>query len=314
MNGDDFLSSRNVLEVRNLTKEYRSKFLFSRRSKKIVIGCQDVSFSVTKGEIFGFLGPNGAGKTTVIRSILDYLRIKSGAISVLGFDHHAHRNEIRKYMGYIPGDMWLFGNYSGEEFLDHINHFRRIDPDFLELLKTNFHVDLKKKIRTLSKGNRQQVGIIAALSSKPKLLILDEPTSGLDPLMVANFHNLLNHLKNEGTTIFLSSHDLAEVHKICDRVAIIKYGKIVHIGSIEDLQIQYMQNAVIEFDPKKAPTENELTRIPSVISVHMLSQNTFSLSIKEDINGLFQFLANHSVKRFTCEDASLEEIFLHFYQ
>ncbi|MHA2289247.1 MAG: ABC transporter ATP-binding protein, partial [Promethearchaeota archaeon] len=179
--------------------------------------------------MFGFLGPHGAGKTTTIRCILDYLKMQSGRISVFGLDHHLDALEIRKRIGYIPGDLALFKNFTGNELIDFYSAFRPVDPVFLKELRSKFRVDLSLKIKSLSSGNRQQVGIILALAAKPDFLVLDEPTSGLDPLMTANFHRILKTLKKEGHTIFLSSHDLAEVQSVCDRVGIIRDGRMILI-------------------------------------------------------------------------------------
>jgi len=201
-----------VLNVANLTKKYgRDISIGNWKLSKQVVGAEKISFSVKKGEIFGFLGPNGAGKTTTIRSILDFLHIQEGEITVFDFDHHKDAKEIRKRIGYVPGDMALYEDFSGIELINYFNKFRQHNEDFLKELKTIFTVNLKTKVKTLSKGNRQQIGLILALAPKPELLIFDEPSAGLDPLITAQFHRLLKRLKNEGITIFLSSHDLSEV-------------------------------------------------------------------------------------------------------
>ncbi len=309
------VSSEIVLQVSNLTKVYGHEFdLRGKKFGQRVIGAQDVSFTVKKGEIFGFLGPNGAGKTTTMRAILDYLKIQTGVVTIFGLDHHNERLKIRKRIGYVPGDMALFENYTGEEILEYFGKFRPIDPDFLAVLRANFRVKLKKKIKSLSKGNRQQVGLIASLASKPDFLILDEPTSGLDPLMTANFHKILKTLKKQGSTIFLSSHNLAEVQAICDRVGIIKEGKIILVESVEVLKNKFLQKVKIKFDSSSLPDPSEIEQLKTVISVERIHENTFSLKIGEGIGELIKCLAKYEVKRFTCEDASLEEIFLQYYQ
>ena len=305
-----------VLQVSDLTKIYGREFSLGGRKivGQRVIGAQDVSFSVKKGEIFGFLGPNGAGKTTTMRAILDYLKIQNGAVTIFGLDHHRDRLEIRKRIGYIPGDMALFENFTGKELLHYFSKFRPINKDFLTELRQNFKVKLEKKIKSLSTGNRQQAGLIAALAAKPDFLILDEPTSGLDPLMTANFHKILRKLRNEGYTIFLSSHDLAEVQAVCDRVGIIKEGKMILVEAVEDLKTKFMQRVTVKFNGSSVPSEEEITKLDTVISVERTKKNTFVLKIKEDVNELVKWLANYDIKRFTCEDATLEEIFLQFYE
>jgi ABC-2 type transport system ATP-binding protein len=309
-------TNKPVLEVSGLTKIYGRQF--SLGDKKIigqkVVGAQDVSFSVNKGEIFGFLGPNGAGKTTTMRAILDYLHVQSGTVNILGFDHKRDRIELRKHIAYVPGDMSLFENYTGEEILQYFSKFRPFDEELLEKLRTKFRVNLEKKIKSLSKGNQQQVGLIAALASKPKILILDEPTSGLDPLMTANFHEILKKLSDEGITIFLSSHDLSEVQSICDRVGIIKEGKMILIESVSELKKKFLQVIRIEFQTNNLPSEETFKDLNTVISINKPLDKVYELKIKGDINELFKVLVNFNVKRFTCENATLEDIFLQFYK
>ncbi|UCE12747.1 MAG: ABC transporter ATP-binding protein, partial [Candidatus Heimdallarchaeota archaeon] len=266
-----------VLQVFNLTKIYGREF---NLGDKIIVGqrvtgAQNVSFSVNKGEIFGFLGPNGAGKTTTMRAILDYLKIQSGEVTIFGLDHHRDRLAIRKRIGYVPGDMALFENFTGKELLDYFSRFRPVNDEFLTELRKNFRVKLEKKIKSLSTGNRQQAGLIAALAAKPDFLILDEPTSGLDPLMTANFHKLLRKLRDEGFTIFLSSHDLAEVQAVCDRVGIIKEGKIILVEAVEDLKAKFMQKVTVKFNGASIPAEDDIKRLDTVITVEQTKKNTF---------------------------------------
>lgn len=304
-----------ILEVSNLTKIYgREIKIGKKRIGRKVVGANSVSFNVKKGEIFGFLGPNGSGKTTTIRSILNYLKIQSGKITIFGLDHNKDALDIRKRISYIPGDLALYENFTGIELIKYFNHFRPIDQEFLEILKSNFKADLSLKIKALSKGNRQQVGLIVALAPKPNFLIMDEPSSGLDPLMTYNFHKILKQLKQEGKTIFLSSHDLAEVQAICDRVGIIKEGKIVLVENIDDLKKKFLQNVDIKFSSFEFPEKDYFLQMESVISAERLSEKTFRLKIKEDINDLLKLLANYEIERLSIGDASLEEIFLHYYE
>ncbi|MHA2295074.1 MAG: ATP-binding cassette domain-containing protein [Candidatus Hodarchaeales archaeon] len=306
--------SKTILQISNLTKIYGREFNLGRfQIGQRVVGAQNVSFSVKKGEIFGFLGPNGAGKTTTMRAILDYLKIQSGTVTVLGFDHHTDRLRIRESIGYVPGDMFLFGNFTGEEIIEYFSNFRPIDPALMKELRSVFRVKLNKKIKSLSKGNRQQVGLIAALASRPEFLILDEPTSGLDPLMAANFHKIIRQLASEGITIFLSSHDLAEVQAVCDRVGIIKEGKMVLVETVDDLKTKFLQKITVKFEDKSEPTEEDFKSLKTVISVEKNNNGAFKLSIGEGVNELFEWLTQYEIKHFTCEDATLEEIFLKFY-
>ena len=309
------MSSEVILKVSNLTKIYGKELdLKIKKFGREITGADNVSFTVNKGEIFGFLGPNGSGKTTTMRSILDYLNIQEGTITLFGLDHHKDSLEIRKRIGYVPGDMALYDNFTGNELIKYYGYYRPINEKFLKKLKNNFKVDLSVKIRSLSSGNRQQVGIIAALASKPELLILDESTKGLDPLMTSKFHKILKQLKKEGITIFLSSHDLSEVQSICDRVAIIKEGKIILIENIQDLRSKFLQNITIEFSEKTVPEESVFANLSYITTAQKLNSNIFKLQLKENIDDLLKVLHKYKITRLTVEDAGLEEIFLHYYE
>ncbi len=309
------MSSDVILRVDNLTKIYGREvdFRFKKFGRE-VIGAQEVSFTVYKGEIFGFLGPNGAGKTTTMRAILNYLHIQTGEITVLGFDHKKDYIEIRKKIGYIPGELALYDNFTGAELIKYFNKFRPHKEEFLKELKDTFTVDLTQKIRTLSSGNKKQVGIILALASKPAFLLLDEPTSGLDPLITSRFHRIIKQLKSEGITIFLSSHNLSEVQAVCDRVAIIKDGKIILVEKIEDLKNKFLQNIKIVFSSNNSPNEKDFKSVQSIVSFEKSNNNAYRLKIKENIDELLSWLTGYDVERITIEDASLEEIFLHYYE
>jgi len=304
-----------VLQVSNLTKIYGREFsLGGWKTGRRVVGAQDVTFSVKKGEIFGFLGPNGAGKTTTMRAILDFLIIQNGTITVFGLDHHRDALAIRERIGYVPGDLALYENFTGNELIEYFNHFRPVDRVFLEELKSVFRVDLTLKVKSLSTGNRQQVGLILALAPKPDFLILDEPTAGLDPLMAANVHRILKELKAEGKTIFLSSHDLAEVQSVCDRIGIIKEGKMILVETMENLITKFLQNVRIRFSSSNVPDEEDFRKLDSVISVERNNERTFTLKIKEDVNELLRWLTDYEIERLALEDATLEEIFLQYYE
>ncbi len=307
-------SSETVLEVSNLTKIYgRELGLGGRKVGRRVVGARDVSFSVRRGEIFGFLGPNGSGKTTVMRSILDYLHIQEGTIMVFGMDHHRDALKIRKRIGYVPGDLSLYENFTGNELINYYGGFRPVDPEYIEKLRSVFRVDLTLNVKALSSGNRQQVGLILALASKPDFLILDEPTSGLDPLMAANAHRLLKELREEGKTIFLSSHDLAEVQVVCDRIGIIKEGEMILVEEVENLISKFLQNVRVSFT-SEVPDLETLEAIDSVLSAEAENEDTLLLKVKEDINELLKVLTRYEIYRLSIEDATLEEIFLQYYQ
>lgn len=310
----DKLKNQQILEVENLTKVYGREYnLLGKKFGRKVVGANNVTFNVYKGEIFGFLGPNGAGKTTTIRSILGYLNIQSGTVLINGLDHKIDSIQIRKNISYMPGDVSLYGNFTGNELIEYFGKFRPINREFLEELKQNFRADLSLKIKALSKGNRQQVALIAALASKPDVLILDEPSSGLDPLMVKKFHTILKNLRKQGITIFLSSHDLTEVQQICDRVGIIKEGKMIVIEKVEDLQTKSLQLVTVDFGDNGKPSKEELESLSSVMSVEQINGSSFSIKIREDLNDFLHLLTNYKVKRLTIENSSLQDIFLQFY-
>lgn len=309
------MSNEVILQVKNLTKIYGKEIDFRfKKFGKVVEAVKDVSFSVKKGEIFGFLGPNGAGKTTTMRSILNYLRIQEGSITVFGLDHSKDSIEIRKRLGYIPGELGLYEDFTGDELIRYVDKFRPINKDFLKELKTVFRVNLAQKIRSLSHGNKQQIGLILALAPKPEFLILDEPSIGLDPLMTANFHKILRKLSAEGITVFLSSHDLFEVQAICDRVGIIKEGEIVLIEEIENLKNKFLQNVRIKFPAENIVDEKKILELETVISCSRENNNTLVLKVKEDVNEFLELIRDIDIVRLTIEDASLEEIFLHYYE
>jgi ABC-2 type transport system ATP-binding protein len=307
------MTEETILEVSHLTKIYgRETTIAGRKFGRRVVGARDVSFSVRRGEIFGFLGPNGAGKTTTMRAILDYLHIQEGSITVFGMAHHRNALEIRERIGYIPGDLALYGNFTGEELIEYYDGFRPVDREFLKELRSVFRADLSLNVKSLSSGNRQQVGLILALASKPDFL-LDEPTSGLDPLMAASAHRLFKELKAEGKTIFLSSHDLAEVQAVCDRIGIIKEGEMILVEEVENLVSKFLQNVRVSFT-SEVPDLVTLEAIDSVISVEAEDEDTLLLKVREDINELLRFLTRYELDRLSIEDATLEEIFLQYYQ
>jgi len=201
------------------------------------------------------------------------------------------------------------------ELIDYFGNFRPIDSEMLQKLRSLFKVNLNQKIGSLSSGNRQQAALIVAMASNPDLLILDEPTIGLDPLMAARLQKLLLELRNQGKTIFLSSHDLFEVQKVCDRIGIIREGRMIVIEKVEALLEKSLQALHIEFENSPVPpSEDDFLAISNVMSVQKTSHNEkFQLKVKEDINELLKFLTAYRIKRFTLTDTSLEEVFLHYY-
>lgn len=225
----------NVISIENLTRDYgRGKGIF------------DVSFQVGKGEVFGFLGPNGAGKTTTIRHLMGFIKSKSGKCTINGLDCWADRAAIQKNLGYIPGEISFFDEMTGTEFLNFVARYRGVETENRkkELLEY-FELDPKGKVKKMSKGMKQKIGIVAAFMHDPQILILDEPTSGLDPLMQSRFVELIETEKKRGKTILMSSHMFEEVERTCDRVGIIREGKLVAVDSIDALRKRHVQTYTV---------------------------------------------------------------------
>jgi ABC-2 type transport system ATP-binding protein len=289
-----------VIRIENLTKHFGS-----------FAAVDDISFDVHPGEIFGFLGPNGAGKTTTIRMMLDLLRPDSGTVALFGESLRENSFDIRKRCGYLPGNFNAYGNLTGYEFLglcaDLQQVPRRVDP----ALSRQFELDknlLSKKIKYLSHGTMQKLGIVQAFFHKPELLILDEPTIGLDPLMQEEFYNLLREHRERGCTIFLSSHNLAEVERICHRMAIIREGKLVAVDSIENLRKTLKRRLHFtlanEVDAVDLPGA-ELIRHEGL---------SYDYTIHGDIRPVFKVLSGLPIASVTLPEPALDEIFIQYYK
>src|SRR5450756_1024882 len=216
----------NVIETEKLTKSYGSHR-----------GIIEVDLAVQEGEVFGFLGPNGAGKTTTIRTLLDLIRPTSGVARVFGIESSADPVAIHRRIGYLPGEFALYDRLTGAQTLEYFANLRGgVDRAYQASLVERLDLDPSRRFREYSKGNKQKVGLVIALQHRPELLMLDEPTAGLDPLMQQSFYSLVREAQAEGRTVFLSSHILSEVERTCDRVAIIKDGRLVKVDSVEGLR------------------------------------------------------------------------------
>ena len=211
-------------------------------------GLFGLDLEVAPGEIFGFLGPNGAGKSTMMRLLLDLIRPTSGSARVLGLDTRKDSVEIRRRVGFLPGDLALYPKLTGRAVLDYLGQLRGgVDPRVRDALAERFDADLDRPVRQLSTGNRQKLGLIQAFMHEPELLILDEPIAGLDPLVQQSFHALLQEVSAEGRTVFLSSHTLSEVERVTQRLAILRQGRLVVVDSLENLRKVAVQRIEIEF-------------------------------------------------------------------
>src|SRR5690349_1699280 len=226
-----------IIETEGLTKSYGGKR-----------GIQDVSFQVEEGEVFGFLGPNGAGKTTTIRLLMALLRADAGTARIAGLDCWQHSVEIKRLIGYLPGELSLDPGLTGGQILEYFGHLRGgVDQAYLKQLIKRFDLDPSRKFRQYSSGNKRKIGLIQAFMHRPRLLILDEPTNGLDPLNQQEFDRMVKEVRDEGRTVFLSSHILGEVEQTCNRVAIIREGQLVRIGEVTALKDIKRHDVTITF-------------------------------------------------------------------
>ncbi len=290
-----------ILEVNKLTKNYGK----SR-------GVNNITIKVPKGSVFGFLGPNGAGKTTTISTVVDLIHPTSGNIKVFGLDSRHDSLQIRRKIGFLAGDMALDGALTGHQQLEYFGNLRRgFDADYVNELASKLSCDLSRKIKSLSRGNRQKIALISALMHKPELLILDEPTSGLDPLIQAEFNQIILDFKASGKTAFISSHILDEVEEICDHVAFIKDGKIVAHDSIHNIINSLPEHVTLTHLSKKGfeklkelPGVNELEQYDGVV--------TFTYSA--DIHKLIKMLADEKFDNISIGRPDLETIFMKYYK
>lgn len=282
-----------MLKIENLTKYYDK-----------VLAVDDISFDIKKGEIFGFIGPNGAGKSTTIKCILKLVNINKGNITIDGIDIN-NNEDYKEKIGYLPSEVSLYKEMLVKDILKYSNSFYKKDytKNIKRLVKI-LEIDTNKKIEDLSFGNLKKVGIVLAMMHEPQLLILDEPTSGLDPLKQEAFFELLEEEKEKGTTIFFSSHNLNEVKRICDRVGIIKNGKLVKIESVENL----IHNNFIVISIKG---EIENLDFDNII---VKDKNDIKFIYKGDVNELISNLSKVKLDSLIIEEPSLEDIFMHYYR
>jgi beta-exotoxin I transport system ATP-binding protein len=274
-------------------------------------GLFGLDLEVERGEVFGFLGPNGAGKSTTMRLLLDLIGPSSGSASILGLDTRRDSLEIRRRVGFLPGDLALYPKLRGSEVLDYLAALRgSVDRRVRDALAERFDADLDRPIRELSSGNRQKVGLIQAFMHEPELLILDEPITGLDPLVQRSFHALLAEVTAEGRTVFLSSHSLAEVERVARRVAILKAGRLVVVDALDNLRTVAMHRLELEF---AAPVPVEPFRaLPSVAEVRA-DGHTVTVAFEGAADPVVKTAAAYEVIAIRSVDDDLEDIFLRYY-
>lgn len=289
---------KSILEIQNLTKYYGK-----------ILGVENLSLKLEEGEIFGFIGPNGAGKSTTIRCIMNLINKTSGKVLIENEEFNKDDLEIKEKIGYLPSEIHLYDDLTVKEMLDYHESFyhKNIHKRRIELVK-RFELDEKKKIEDLSLGNLKKLGIILAFMHEPKIIILDEPTSGLDPIMQNIFYDLLKEEKIKGNTIFYSTHILNEVSKICDRVGIIRNGRLIKVEKIEKLSKKSLTFVTI--------TSKQSKEIIKDLKINTISEdeNTIKFGNNLSHDELIKKLSKYNIDRILIEEATLEDMFLHYYK
>jgi ABC-2 type transport system ATP-binding protein len=274
-------------------------------------GIVDVSMTVHAGEVFGFLGPNGAGKTTTIRTLLDFIRATTGRATVLGLDPRSSSVEVHRRVGYLPGEFAAYEHMTGADYLGYFAALRGgVEQDLVDSLAERLQSDLSVRIADLSHGNTQKLGLIQAFMHRPALLILDEPTQGLDPIVQQRFHTLVLEARAAGQTVFLSSHDLPEVERVCDRVGIIRDGRLITVEEIGSLRSRAVRTLEIRF---ASPVPADIFRgLPGVrdIEVH---GDVVRCTIAGVLDPVVKAAARFDVVDLRSHEPSLEDVFLTFY-
>lgn len=292
--------STTAISIRGLTKHYGS-----------VRALTDLSLEVRTGEIYGFLGPNGAGKSTTIRTLLGFLHATRGEASVLGMDVASESVEIRRLTGYLPGGIALYDSLSGEQVLDYLVEMQGREPyrrrELCDRLELSTDV-LRRRVRDYSRGMRQKIGVVQALQHDPELAVLDEPTEGLDPLMQQAFYGILDDLRREGRTVFFSSHVLSEVERLCDRVAIIRAGRLMAIHEVDELLARRRRRVTLRW----RGTAPEADALPGLEDVQVDGNRVIG-TLSGEVAGFVRAIASPNLEDLTIEPASLEEAFLEHY-
>ena len=289
----------NVIEIKNLTKVYGKNR-----------GIQDINISVKEGEIYGFIGPNGAGKSTTIKTLLNFIYPTSGEALIFGMDSVKESEKIKEYIGYVPSEVRYYDDVKVKDIIKYAQSFYpKSNKEYVDRICNELELDMNKKMGELSLGNKKKVAIAQSLINNPKLLILDEPTNGLDPLMQKKLFNILIEEKEKGNTVFLSSHNLVEVQNLCDRVCVIKEGKIVDIIEIEKSKTQLKLKVTL--------SSSDITDdIVLNLSDKILDKNgkLYTFIYSKNIDSLVKELANYKIDELLIEKENLEDAFLNYYE
>jgi ABC-2 type transport system ATP-binding protein len=287
-----------VIGIKNLKKNFGS-----------VKAVDGISFEIQKGEVFGFLGPNGAGKTTTIRCLMDFIRPSGGTITILGKDAQKNSVFLKGKIGYLPGNVKLYNKWTGIEHIKFVESIRG-KSEFAQNLINKLDFDPEIKFHQLSSGNRQKLGLILALMNEPEILVMDEPTLGLDPLLQNAIYEILNDLKKKGATIFVSSHNLAEVEKICDRVGIIKEGKMIAVETLKELGTKKLHQIEVRINDNFTKKDFQFNGVNSIEEI----PSGLLMTVEGDLNPILRKLAKYNIVDIEISHANLEEVFLKFYK
>ncbi|HEV2140104.1 MAG TPA: ABC transporter ATP-binding protein [Candidatus Dormibacteraeota bacterium] len=291
-----------AVRTSSLTKDYSSGH-----------GLFDLDLQVAPQEVFGYLGPNGAGKTTTIRLLMGMIRPTHGSAYVFGLDCVREAVEVKRRVGYLPGDVPQFGSLRGGEVVAYLGGMRGgVEQRDVRAIAERFDLDLNRRFREYSSGNKQKLAIVLAFMHRPDLLILDEPTSGLDPLNRQEFYTLLRETRDAGATIFLSSHVLSEVEHVCDRVGILRSGRLVEVAELDELRHIRVHHVEIEFAPGADVPESRLRSTPGVDDVEVDGRRV-TCSVQGSFDGLLHVIQASKVINLVSTEPSLEEVFLSFF-
>lgn len=262
--------------------------------------------------MFGFLGPNGAGKTTTIRLLMDFIKPQTGSASILNMDCQKKSVILKRSIGYLSGNLSLYDNLTGQQFLNYMSHlYGSTDWQFVQTLTKRFSANLTKKLKDLSKGNKQKIGIIQAFMHRPEVLILDEPTDGLDPLMQQQFYKLILDYKKGGKTFLISSHNLSEVERICDSVAFVRESRLIESTKVSNLKHAGLQQIEVIFDRDIA--KKDFFSVPNIKFIRIEGPIAI-FTITGSLTSLLKKLTQYNVKSLRTIELSLEDIFMHYYK
>ncbi len=292
-----------IIQTNQLSKSYG-------RSRGII----DVTFDIQEGEVFGFLGPNGAGKTTTMRTLMGLLHANSGSAKIGGLDCWKESTEVKKLVGYLPGEFAFDPGLRGAQIIEYLGHLRGgVDQAYLRSLVERLGFDPSKRFREYSHGNKQKLGLVQAFMHKPRLLILDEPTSGLDPLNQQEFYTMVAEVRAGGRTVFLSSHILPEVEHTCDRVAIIREGRLVRIDHVSSLKDIRQHDVEISF---AGPASVDwFKNVAGVVKVAQgADESTLQLNVQGSLAEIIKIAGEHNATNIDTHEPTLEEVFLRFYE